>query len=868
MVPLLSKEHPITQRQLMEFQPFGVEPDGTKVQDLSGVAIRACVEYLEEYVTRTNGPDAGKRAVEELVHRLNERIPDRAFHVTSEFLRTPWNGYSNEFSAYVSQFCSDISGDPKFQFNFAKEKAISPIIQTLGRPFTVAMIYRMSAYFSERYSKESFFTEAVRISQNSATLRMTFKDRVLRQWGPYMKACAKLWCEGNKGYFAGVPEKFHGLPPAEIIDVKCIAEGDECCEWEVKWLAKKRRPWPLLARLAHRVLRAELQERDRIIDEQLKSLNSWDRELQEAYIQQQQLTADLQRRVDHLTTIHETSLLFTSTLDREKLIDIVLETILYKLRYDLVMLSFFDRQRSVIHDARLLGVSDDVRRFARSQEISVTDPDTIEGTVLLRGKPVLIGNIQKIQRGLHPARRELVQMSNAKSVVAVPLQVKNDMMGVLAVERNQENGLTEDDVNLMVTLASQVAIALDNTNAYRKVEDLMVGLEAKVHARTQELEQLNQELERANQRLTETDRLKSIFLSHVSHELRTPLTSVKGFVENMLLGVTGPLAEKQVHNLIRVKVNADRLIRMITNLLDQSRIEFGKIELSASTLCLRECVEDVIAQLRPLADEKKLHLELHSMGEDLFLRADSDKLTQIFTNLLDNAIKYTPSGGQIMIELSSNGQGYANIAVVDDGIGIPMEVQNKLFDPFFQAHHKTKIGAKGLGLGLSIAKHLTELHGGTLSVTSKPGAGSRFACMIPLVSDMGKTPAPAIESGKSILIVDDDADILQILEDRLVSYGYLVEKAMDGRTALEAFQHRQYHGVLLDIGIPELDGLGVLQKMRETGASTPVVMITASGSKERAVQAVEMGAQAYLLKPFDSVRLKEVVEQCFGKAKD
>src|SRR5262249_24348834 len=472
MTILLSKEHPITEKGMMEFQPFGVEPDGTKIQDTAGVTIRALVEYLEEYVGRLHGPDTGKRVVEELVQRLNERIPDRAFHVTSEFLRNPWNGYAAEFAAFSSQFCSEISGDPRFQFNFARGKAISPIIQTLGRPFSVATIYKMSAYFSQRYAKDAFFTEAVSVEEGSAILRMIFKERALRHFGPYRKACGRLWCEGHKGYFAGVPERFHDLPRAEVRDIHCIAEGDNCCEWQATWSAKKRKGWPVATSLARRILAPEIGHPAKIIAEQLRSLSSWDQELQGAYVQQQQLTAELQRRVDQLTTLHETSLLFSSILDREKLIEIVLGNVIHKLNYDRVMLTFFDRDRNVIYDARMTGVSNEIQSFARSLEIPVTDPATIEGTVLLKGEPILIGDIQQMGGRLNPLNRQLVEMTRSQSFISVPLKVKNEVLGALTVDRMQQNALTNDDLNLLVTLASQVAIALDNTNAYRKVEEL------------------------------------------------------------------------------------------------------------------------------------------------------------------------------------------------------------------------------------------------------------------------------------------------------------------------------------------------------------------------------------------------------------
>src|SRR5262249_16139422 len=236
--------------------------------------------------------------------------------------------------------------------------------------------------------------------------------------------------------------------------------------------------------------------------------------------------------------------------------------------------------------------------------------------------------------------------------------------------------------------------------------------------------------------------------------------------------------------------------------------------------------------------------------------------------LVENAIKYTPAGGHVTVELSRAEPAFAKVSVIDDGPGIPEEALDKLFDPFFRVRQTARLATKGLGLGLSITKYLVELHGGTLSVTSELGKGSRFDCTLPLRPTVEKRAVPSVATGKLILVVDDDPDILQFVADRLESYGYEVQTATDGRKALEAFQQQIFDGIVLDIGIPEIDGLEVLRQIRESRSTIPVVMVTASGSKERAVQAVAMGAQAYLLKPFDAARLKDVVEHWFGQAQN
>jgi signal transduction histidine kinase len=239
-------------------------------------------------------------------------------------------------------------------------------------------------------------------------------------------------------------------------------------------------------------------------------------------------------------------------------------------------------------------------------------------------------------------------------------------------------------------------------------------------------------LEVAHQQLKEMDRLKSMFLSHVSHELKTPLTSIRGFVDNMLDGVAGDLQGKQREYLDRMKVNADRLTRMITNLLDLSRIEAGTHQLDVDRVRVFDLVEEVMAQLRPIAASKQLALEIVCPDPTLQIDADRDKFFQVITNLADNAIKFTPAGGKITVAITRKDPECVMITVTDTGEGIPADVITKLFQPFYQASRQPGTHAKGLGLGLSIVKTLLELHGGTISVASEIGKGTEFCILVPM----------------------------------------------------------------------------------------------------------------------------------------
>jgi signal transduction histidine kinase len=770
---LLPKDRRILDKGFMEFRPFGADPDGTKIRDVSGTTVRANVEYLEESVGRAQGNAAGARAVERLVALLNERIPDPAYHVTPAFLKNVWNSYSYEFLMFIKEFCKDLSGDPHFQFHVGK-KFISPLIQTLGRPFSVPQIYKMFAYFGDKFVKGSVEYGIGTVTEQSAILRVKFTDHVYRQFGPYRKSCAALSCEAMKSALTSVPWHIHRLPDATVTDLSCIADGDEHCEWELRWSRPPRQHafWPvaallggigtaLLVVLAIRhptippveaaaivllpalaaaaalrwVMRREARTRETLIQEQMEGVEARHEELRESYLDQEQTTVELRKKVLQLTTLHRAGLLFGSTLDRETLVRTILETVVRDLHYDRAMISFYDQSRGVSHGARMLGVTDDMARLARAQEVPVTDPDSLEGTVLLKGQPVLLASLQEAQHRLHPFNRQLAVSANANCLLAVPLKVKDRILGSLTVDRTAAHALTQDDLSLMVTVGNQVAIALDSAEAYSQIETLNVGLEAKVRERTMELERLNRELKAANERLQELDRLKSAFVSIVSHELRTPMTSIKGYVENILDGLAGGLTEKQSYYLTRVKLNTERLTRMVNDLLDLSRLEDPEKRadfLRPVPMSIRDLTAEVVESFQTMARQRSIAVLIDSPASLPFIRGDRDKLHRVLTNLIGNAVKFTPPGGEVRIETVARGDQSLEVCISDTGCGIPPHEHGKVFDKFFRGAAIPE-EARGAGLGLAITKSLVELHGGRIWLESSPGKGSRFFFLLPIM---------------------------------------------------------------------------------------------------------------------------------------
>lgn len=745
----------------MEFRPFGVDAQGENICDIAGVIVQSNVAYLYDYVSRRSGEKTAEETVEELCRLLNERIRDSAYHVTPDFLRNAWNSYSYEFGCYLREFCEQLSGDPQFHFNAARARKVPPIIQILLRPFSTPQTYRMWVYVGSKYTKGVLEFGVGTVTSRSAVLWMKFTDKALRQFGPYRRRCIEVICQSCKAGVSGAQLQIHGLAPASVRDLRCTARGDDRCEWEFSWTPRLRikpawawwgvisvasflvlRLWqPQISVLSSlllafvpttclwfaltRLLRQHTAQLQSLIHEQEQAVDARHEELREAYREQQRIAVELRRKVNQLTTLHRAGLLCNSIFDRDALLRDVLRKVVDALHYDRVMIVFYDAARRLAYGAKLLGVAPEVAAFAESIEAPVAELSTIEGTVLIKGQPVLVNDIREALDRIHPLYRQLSAKLGTQSFISVPLKVEDRVLGSLTVDRTQPHILTPDDMEVMVTFANQLAIALDNVAAYREIEELNTGLEQKVRERTVQLEAANKQLQELNQ-------LKSSFVSMVSHELRTPMTSIRSYVENMLDGVTGAVNDKQSQYLRRIQFNIDRLTRMIGDLLDLSRIEAGRVELTRESIPIIDWMNELVEGLRSLAAGKSVIIESQSLGALPAVHADRDKLTQILTNLIGNAIRFTPAGGRISVQAQVHDDtDFLQICVSDTGCGIPPAELPKVFEKFFRGAIPSG-EARGAGLGLAIAKSLVELHGGCIWVESKIGEGTSFYFTLPL----------------------------------------------------------------------------------------------------------------------------------------
>jgi signal transduction histidine kinase len=229
----------------------------------------------------------------------------------------------------------------------------------------------------------------------------------------------------------------------------------------------------------------------------------------------------------------------------------------------------------------------------------------------------------------------------------------------------------------------------------------------------------------------EINRAKSEFVSIVSHELRTPMTAMKGYVDMMAKELAGPVNDEQLDFLKIIRTNIDRLTDLVNDLLDISRIETGRMRLNFERVPLSEVVDDVTRTLYARATERQHFLDVRVPATLTQVRADVNRLTQILTNLVGNAINYTPPGGRVSVSAHADDR-FMVVEVSDTGVGIPPEDQRRIFERFFRGDNPVVRDAKGTGLGLPIVQSLVELHGGRIWVQSEPGEGSTFSFTLPL----------------------------------------------------------------------------------------------------------------------------------------
>ena len=464
----------------------------------------------------------------------------------------------------------------------------------------------------------------------------------------------------------------------------------------------------------------------------------------------------------------------------------------------------------------------------------------------------------------------------------------NKLWGILVVHSCRTQRIwQESEAQLLQQIANNLGIAIQQAHLFEQLQQ-----ELKERQQTQQqLTERNLQLGISNEELARATRLKDEFLANMSHELRTPLNAILGMTEGLQDQVFGLINEEQLKALQTIEKSGSHLLALINDILDVAKIESGQINLDLNPVSIDSLCQSSLTFIKQQALQKRIQIEIKQSLNLPDLLIDERRIRQVLINLLNNAVKFTPNGGKITLEVSyqrGNGkveaeallsQNYVQIAVIDTGIGISPENIKKLFQPFIQIDSDLNRQYQGTGLGLALVKRIVELHRGQVELTSEVGHGSCFTIKLPCVTTVSTFPK-LIESSLStmetnqsnqssspliLLAEDNEANVITV-SSYLGAKGYQILNAKNGQEAIEFAKLHQPNLILMDIQMPGMDGLEAMREIRLDPqlVDVPIIALTAlamTGDRERCLQA---GANDYLTKPVKLKQLTANIEKLLG----
>ena len=516
----------------------------------------------------------------------------------------------------------------------------------------------------------------------------------------------------------------------------------------------------------------------------------------------------------------------------------------------------------------------------------------ITGWVLLNKKPLIIENLSEDKR-FKPTEEEKKKIHSA---LCVPIWFEGEIIGVMMlINKKNEKYFSQNDLTLFSIISVQAGQLIKNLELQKET----------LYERKE------------TEKLQEMDKLKTNFFTNISHEFRTPLTLILGPAKQIL----EKTEEKKIKNEAELIIKSAKKLNLLANqLLDLSRIEAGQMKLKVVWKNLIPLIKEVVSSFQPFAESKNISLKLDQTAEELFIYLDKDKFDKIISNILSNAIKFTPPGGRVNVKvktqslpihnilkssLSENKEelkvDFAEIAISDTGIGIPNEQLNKIFNRFYQIDSNISKEYEGTGIGLSLAKELVQLHKGLINVESEKDRGSTFKIFFPTGKKLyedeeiaekefhreGKVEIAAeynfmIESktvnGKDfsqdftrsakplLLIVEDNYDVRKYIMDILIEY-YRISEAADGEEGINKSFEQIPDLIISDIMMPKVDGLRLCRILKTDLRTShiPIILLTAKHSILDKIEGYESCADDYIMKPFDAseliARIKNLIRQ-------
>jgi CheY-like chemotaxis protein/nitrogen-specific signal transduction histidine kinase len=388
----------------------------------------------------------------------------------------------------------------------------------------------------------------------------------------------------------------------------------------------------------------------------------------------------------------------------------------------------------------------------------------------------------------------------------------------------------------------------------------------------------------ANAEMERGLRMKNEFLANMSHELRTPLNAILGISESLAEQISGSLNEKQIKYVGVISESGRHLLDLINDILDLSKIEAGKLEIDIQPISVERLCASSLRMVKELAQKKSLNVSLRIDENVKVILGDERRLKQSLVNLFSNAVKFTPQGKRIGLDVSGNAEmNEATFTVWDEGIGISQDDIKLLFQPFVQLNAGLTREYAGTGLGLSLVAQMVRLHGGRIELTSELGMGSRFMITLPWmpaeqqiqspIKPLVRADSPGLVSSRvetsagkrtdKILIVDDTEVVAQLVSDYLQRKGYKTIIAYDGREAVALAGQEHPQIILMDVMMPVMSGLDATRQIRTNAAlkDVPIIGLTALAMPDDREQCLAAGMNAHVSKPIEMQELERIIER-------
>jgi len=539
---------------------------------------------------------------------------------------------------------------------------------------------------------------------------------------------------------------------------------------------------------------------------------------------------------------------------------------------------------------------------------------SITGWVLINKEPLIIENLQKDKR-FDPSEEE---KKDIHSVLCVPIWFEGKIIGLMMlINKKDQRSFSQNDLTLISIISVQTGQLINNLR----------------------LQQETLQKEKETEKLQELDRIKTNFFTNISHEFRTPLTLILGPAKQILEQTKNDKINKEAR---LIHQSAQKLKRLTNQLLDLSRIEAGKMKLKTSQLNILPLLNEIVSSFQPFAERKKISLNFSKEQDEINIFLDRDKIDKIVSNILSNALKFTPEGGCVNVNIKTihaydeelqinknmnvdNASLYGNpskpdndyvfsnlikeaveISVQDNGIGIPEEQLDKIFDRFYQLDNRLSKEYDGTGVGLSLTKELVELHKGIIFVESEEGKGSVFRIILPagkehllpeeIADDKKHDEAEEICGKKAyveysqsesvsiiknkfnidsigresptLLIIEDNEDVRQYIKGILNDL-YIIKEASDGEEGLEKAFELIPDLIISDIMMPKTDGIQLCSSIKSDSRTShiPVILLTAKASLKDKIEGLETGADDYIIKPFEEDELKARIRSLLDQRK-